>query len=358
MGCSHAKLTDEERAAIAKSRELDRDLTDRKRNDDRIIRVLLLGTGESGKSTILKQMRIIYQEEGFSNIEKETFKVVVRRNVVESMQTLLEGVETFNFEFDSAEARAAAEHLMNVEAHDIDMWDSKIVTNIMLLWKNDSAVKQSFDNRNKLQLLDSAPYLFDHVQRMGRDDYIPSPQDILRARLRTTGIVEQDVNVLGVPFQFLDVGGQRNERRKWIHCFGDVKAVIFVASLSEYDQVLYEDDEQNRLQEALDVFEDIVNREAFSFSSMILFLNKKDLFEEKLKIAKFGDSFPEFQGDPNNQEEAAQHIEQLFVDRCHVPNKDIFTHLTCATDTGNVQRVFEICKLRILEDNLAGVGLR
>lgn len=358
MGCSHAKLTDEERAAIAKSRELDRDLTDKKRNDDRIIRVLLLGTGESGKSTILKQMRIIYQEEGFTNIEKETFKVVVRRNVVESMQTLLEGVETFGLTYDTAESKDAASHLMSIEAHDIDMWDKQIVNNIILLWQNDSAVKQSFQNRNKLQLLDSAPYLFDNVGRMGTDNYVPTKDDILRARLRTTGIVEQDVNVLGVPFQFLDVGGQRNERRKWIHCFGDVKAVIFVASLSEYDQVLYEDDEQNRLAEALQVFEDIVNREDFALASMILFLNKVDLFQEKLKLSKFSDHFSDFVGDPDNYEQAAGHIEMLFVDRRMDDHPDIFTHLTCATDTGNVQRVFEICKLRILEDNLAGVGLR
>lgn len=38
-----------------------------------------------------------------------------------------------------------------------------------------------------------------------------------------------------------DVGGQRSQRKKWIHCFDDAKAIIYVASLSEYDQVLEED---------------------------------------------------------------------------------------------------------------------
>ena len=39
-----------------------------------------------------------------------------------------------------------------------------------------------------------------------------------------------------------DVGGQRSERKKWIHCFEDVTAIIFCVAMSEYDQVLHEDE--------------------------------------------------------------------------------------------------------------------
>lgn len=358
MGCQHAKLTAEERAAIDKSKELDKELTDQGKRDNRIIKVLLLGTGESGKSTILKQMRILYDEKGFTSIEKETFKVVVRRNVVESMQTLLEGVEDWKYEFDSKESQAAAQFINDIDGHSIDMWSAEIVSNIKQLWPHESAIQKSFDNRNKLQLLDSTPYLFENVERIGEKDYLPIPDDILRARLRTTGIVEEDVVINDVPFQFLDVGGQRNERRKWIHCFGDVKALIFVAALSEYDQVLYEDDEQNRLHEALDVYQSIVNNPAFVTTSMVLFLNKIDLFEDKLKVVNFKESFPKFEGDHLDVKDTAEHIQELFFERCEVDGKDLFAHLTCATDTGNVQRVFEVCKLRILQDNLACVGLR
>ena len=50
----------------------------------------------------------------------------------------------------------------------------------------------------------------------------------------------------GSTFEMYDVGGQRNERKKWIHCFDNVTAVIFVAALSEYDQCLFEDASTNR----------------------------------------------------------------------------------------------------------------
>jgi hypothetical protein len=38
------------------------------------------------------------------------------------------------------------------------------------------------------------------------------------------------------------VGGQRSERKKWIHCFESVNALIFMTAVSEYDEVLFEDD--------------------------------------------------------------------------------------------------------------------
>lgn len=71
-----------------------------------------------------------------------------------------------------------------------------------------------------------------------------------------------------------DVGGQRSERRKWIHCFENVTAVIFLCAISEYDQKLLEDEETNRLQEALTLFDGICNSKWFVNTSMILFLNK------------------------------------------------------------------------------------
>ena len=80
-------------------------------------------------------------------------------------------------------------------------------------------------------------------------------------------------------FRIFDVGGQRNERRKWIHAFDNVNAVVFVAAMSEYDQVLFEDETQNRMEEALQLFDQIINSKWFKTTSMILILNKKDLFE-------------------------------------------------------------------------------
>ena len=72
-----------------------------------------------------------------------------------------------------------------------------------------------------------------------------------------------------------DVGGQRDERRKWIQCFNDVTAIIFVTACSSYNMVLREDPGQNRLRESLDLFKSIWNNRWLRTISVILFLNKQ-----------------------------------------------------------------------------------
>lgn len=71
---------------------------------------------------------------------------------------------------------------------------------------------------------------------------MPTEQDILRTRVKTTGIVEVHFSFKNLNFKLFDVGGQRSERKKWIHCFEDVTAIIFCVAMSEYDQVLHEDE--------------------------------------------------------------------------------------------------------------------
>lgn len=72
----------------------------------------------------------------------------------------------------------------------------------------------------------------------------------------------------------IDVGGQRSERRKWIHCFEDVTAITFIVACSGYDQVCIEDDATNRMEESLSLWEQIATYPLFQKASMILFLNK------------------------------------------------------------------------------------
>jgi len=82
----------------------------------------------------------------------------------------------------------------------------------------------------------------------------------------------------------MDVGGQRSERRKWIHCFENtITAVVFCASMSCYDEVIREDNKTNAMDETLNLFDEVSNSSYFSNVAMILLLNKRDLFEEKIK---------------------------------------------------------------------------
>jgi len=93
-----------------------------------------------------------------------------------------------------------------------------------------------------------------------------------------------------------DVGGQRSERKKWIHCFEAVTCIIFCVALSEYDQVLLEVNSINRMEESLTLFGSIVNSAWFTRTSIVLFLNKIDIFRKKLLTVPLERYYPDYEG--------------------------------------------------------------
>ncbi|XP_076481487.1 G protein alpha o subunit isoform X3 [Bombus vancouverensis nearcticus] len=196
----------------------------------------------------------------------------------------------------------------------------------------------------------------DDLDRLGARDYQPTEQDILRTRVKTTGIVEVHFSFKNLNFKLFDVGGQRSERKKWIHCFEDVTAIIFCVAMSEYDQVLHEDETTNRMQESLKLFDSICNNKWFTDTSIILFLNKKDLFEEKIRKSPLTICFPEYAG-AQEYGEAAAYIQAQFEARNKSTTKEIYCHMTCATDTDNIQFVFDAVTDVIIANNLRGCGL-
>ena len=96
--------------------------------------------------------------------------------------------------------------------------------------------------------------------------------------------------------QMFDVGGQGSERKKWIHCFESVTSIIFCTALSEYDQVVLEEASQKRMVESLVLFKSVVNSRWFLRTSIILFLNKIDVFKKKFAKVQLERYFAEYTG--------------------------------------------------------------
>jgi GTPase SAR1 family protein len=174
---------------------------------------------------------------------------------------------------------------------------------------------------------------------------------VLRCRVKTTGIVETEFEYNGFKFKLFDVGGQRNERKKWIHCFDNVTAVIFVTAMSEYDLKCYEDDSTMRMKESLVLFDEICNSRYFQDTDIILFFNKLDLFKEKIKNVDLKVCFPDYTGGCD-YDSASKYIEKEFRDRNQDDGKEIYAHFTCATDTNNIKNVFDNIKEIILKNNI------
>jgi GTPase SAR1 family protein len=254
----------------------------------------------------------------------------------------------------SAHLQASADDFANSWSGEENL-DSETGKTIAALWA-DPGIRATYDQRAKYQLTDSTSYFMDNVLRVTQSGYIPTIQDIYRVRIKTTGVIENDFEIEGNRFKLVDVGGQRNERKKWIHCFEEVTAVIFVASLSEYDQLLYEDQNVNRMTEALNLFDETCNSRWFNNTNMMLFLNKRDLFAEKILRVPLTVHFPEYKG-KNDYEEGVEFLSLQFESKNRNSGRHIYTHITCATDTDNVQMVFNATKDIIIRNSLASAGL-
>jgi guanine nucleotide-binding protein G(i) subunit alpha len=317
------------------------------------IKVLLLGAGESGKSTIFKQMKIIHHE-GFSQEEREQFRDTIYGNILKAMKSLVENSLALDIPVEEPENRTRAESINNMDSDVLinvqKIWTQELGRDIGYLWQ-DGGIKKTFERRNEFQLDDSAPYYFSQMDRIAAPDYVPTQEDVLRSRVKTTGIVETSFPMGDKIIKMMDVGGQRNERKKWVHCFEGVAAIIFVINASEYDQNCYEDNETNRMKESLQLFEETVNSKWFVETSIILFLNKIDLFKEKIQKRDLTCIFPEYTGGCNF-EAAAAYMTQKFEDRNKFKeNKKIYTHHTCATDTNIMKNTFDSIQDVLMRSN-------
>ncbi|ODQ64737.1 guanine nucleotide binding protein, alpha subunit [Nadsonia fulvescens var. elongata DSM 6958] len=419
MGCNISLETsheDSSQSARRRNNDIEAQLLlghNQSRNE---FKILLLGTGESGKSTVLKQMRLIHSQ-NFDAKERKKYAMVVWADAIQSMKILISQCYILGIPLDSdrdtsengcnmmlrANPRELTDHQIDdyvlkydttpvrarrlygsyeddriyesvvygnkdlladsVETPPIPQYSKhagfklayrkEVANAISLLWLHDKGIQRCLARSNEFQLEASAEYYFDNISKFADEAYLATDLDILKGRIKTTGITETLFKTGHLTFRMVDVGGQRSERRKWIHCFEDVTTILFVVALSEYDQVLFEDETMNRMQEALVLFEEICKSRWFQRTSIILFLNKTDIFRQKIQFNPIRNYFPEYQGVQDDFESGCQFFMKLFLQR----NRQVYVHFTCATNTKNMTFVMAAVTDMIIQQNLKQSGL-
>ncbi|KAJ3445492.1 gtp-binding protein alpha subunit [Anaeramoeba flamelloides] len=391
MGCltSKPKNTLNEKNVM-----IDKMLRDDFMNTDNELKLLLLGPGESGKSTFLKQINLIHNDAYKNKKDREKFKEVIYGNILDSIQSLIEASTQFDLELNEENKKIATElSKLNPTTYILNENDLEKVQKV---W-GDKGIQSAYERQSEFHLIDCAkmsllskliltyvynlgieldvkweqkekiaPGLYfetcinvvgflDSAERILDPEYIPTVEDIIHSRTRTTGIFDIGFSYDNLKFRLWDVGGQRNERRKWIHCFQDVTSVLFVTSLSEYDQKLFEDSSVSRIKESLLLFDEICNSRWFSETSIILFFNKDDLFREKIKKVDLNVCFEDYEGGCD-YEDALEYIKNKYTSGLENESQQIYSYTTCATDTENVRKVFVAIKDTILESQAKDMG--
>ncbi|CAH1365544.1 guanine nucleotide-binding protein G(f) subunit alpha [Tenebrio molitor] len=352
-------------------------------------KLLLLGTGESGKTTIIKQMKILHIS-GFSNEEKKQKIPYIKQNIHESIHDIVGNMDKLDppVQLENPDNQASAEFILNLGSKEPSDYTEEYFEHVKKLWSDDG-VQKAFQRSNEYQLIDSAQHFLDRVDDIKRPDYIPTTLDILFCRIRTTSISEIEFSVPvpkrygggSVNFLMYDVGGQRGERRKWIQVFDKgINAILFIIAASDFDQNLREDESKNRLQEALKVFQDISGSRFLRDAGMIVFLNKQDLFQRKIeqgrKLEKYFPEYSNFQDTSKSEFDRAKafltkkitelsRIEVTITNynpitraaiEERLPPRDVYIHHTIATDTQNVKKVFDSVHEMIVRERVKNIA--
>ncbi|CAG8704486.1 13339_t:CDS:2, partial [Racocetra fulgida] len=245
------------------------------RDKQKTAKLLLL---ESGKTTVLKQLKIIHGK-GLSD-ERQRYRRIVHLNVLTAIKALANALVTLGYTI-KPENKQHLDRIINLttikntlnrnsitvqaairdqqlDDNSQDLFMENINT-VMALW-NDPAIKQCYNSAN---------------------NYLPTDEDILQARIRTVGVAEHRFEIADVVYS---------------PYFDDVNAIIFMAAISAFDQTL-EDSDINRMVDSIQLFEEICNNPLMINTHIILFLNKIDILKHKLEDVKVKvkDYFPEYQ---------------------------------------------------------------
>lgn len=233
------------------------------------------------------------------------------------------------------------------------------------LWR-DPKVRQRLREK-RIRLEESSGFYLNEIPRITAKKYIPTDADVLKARLKTTGVVEHTFLVTsgsnrGVEWKIYDVGGARNQRQAWAPYFEDVTAIIFLAPISAFDQVLTEDPKVNRLEDSLILWKAVVSNKLLANVNIVLFLNKCDLLQAKLAAGVRLNRHMVSYGDrPNDYDSVSKYFRHKFgaLHQSYTPNKEreLYIHLTAVTDTRRTAMIIQSVRDILIKSNLRNMKL-
>jgi len=235
---------------------------------------------------------------------------------------------------------------------------------IIRLWK-DPTIQKLLKKQN-LMLEEVAGFFLDSIERVTSTRYVPTDDDILRARLKTLGVSEHRFKINGSSgmsrdWRVFDVGGHRSQRTAWASYFDDMDAIIFLAPISCFDQVLDEEPKINRLQDSVALWTDICQNELLQHTNLIIFLNKIDIMKAKLAAGiRLADYVVSYGSRPNDFASTSTYLKRKFgsILKEHSKKERVYySHFTTVTDTASTKYILSNLKDMIMRHNLMKTNL-
>ncbi|KAJ6478208.1 G-protein alpha subunit-domain-containing protein [Mycena sanguinolenta] len=344
----------EDRAEKARSDAIDRRIREDSKRFQKEHTILVMGAPESGKSTIVKQMKIVHQG-GYAERERVEYRMTIYKNVLDFVGLLARVVRRVGVGSLPEEVWEHAELLMAFPAQSGE--DAKNNHTVLTpafaeaVWhilRAPAVERLTNEHPTEFHMTDSARYFLSSLHRIADPAYDPTEEDILHARTETNTIMETRLFMGDLSIRLFDISGLRSERKKWIHYFETVTSIIFCAALSDYDQAVVEGRGMNCMGESLWLFESIVNSRWFRRTSVILFLTKTELLKRKMSEIPLVHYFPEYLGG-NDLQKATKYFLWRFMQQ-NKARLMVYPHVTQATNTKHIPLVHAVVKETILQN--------
>jgi len=413
----------------------------------KVIRLLLLGQSESGKSTTLKHFQRLYTPSAFRE-ERILWRAVIQLNLVRSVRTILDAISDARIDSggedsgddspglprelellkmrllplrhiealliaklvppneeepthlgNGAHSNASTSSKSDSSSHNQEVfvrpgtsWKGVLArgfnrlnnrpmttgsstlemdepqdvlhacrNDMITLW-SDPLVRNILRQR-KIRLEEFPGFFLNDLERITSLKYLPNDDDVLKARLKTVGVSEYRFELeaaagreSGTEWQIIDVGGSRSQRATWMPFFDDVDAIIFLAPISGFDQVLVEDRTVNRLEDSVLLWKAVCSNKLLANVDLVLFLNKCDILEAKLnagiRLAKYVRSYADRSNDIDT---ASKYFRGKFnaIHREYSPNpRKFYGWCTSVTDTATTAGILASVRDMVIRQHL------
>jgi len=276
-------------------------------------------------------------------------KSVLAYNIFQGLSDLVEFLEEKEIK-KKANRKFAKAILESKSYKEFNPWDEQTVKSSQALWKDPGV--QAFVKSHDIKKIDmeyNLVYTLANLERLAKPDCQLTEMDVLMARQRTSGLEFSSFTTTtpNVTWKFIDAGGQPTEIKKWKFALEKAQVVIFAVGLDDFNVSSYWDKSKTIMDESLELFRKVVDEDSEN-KVVLLFLNKTDLFEEKLGHLK--KTFKDYEGGRH----LTNGIEYISSRYLKMPKKatEVFVHPTCALNKVDMGNVFEKVKALIIRQRL------
>jgi GTPase SAR1 family protein len=282
--------------------------------------VVMFGPGSSGKSTFMRQM-LNHLKNDQLEISGQEIASIVHSNIIQACRWMVSGELKEDTAFKSSDRQLANnKKFKQLTSENGNVMTKELASFLSSLWSEEDF--QNSLRKSKSPLLaekDSIEYFFNSLPHITSPDYVPTLEDTMRYRVRTTGMLSREFQISQANLSLYDVGGSFSQRRAWKHLFDelkDISVLLYFVPLGDYDQPCYHNESLSRLQDSLDCLDLVGNY--VSDIPIVLVFTKNDIFEKTFSAENMTEHFPEFKGGSANR--AREFIKHVFLEKIKAKN--------------------------------------